>query len=114
MFDPRVPTLALALALALGACVDRGAATHGNGTGPAPLPAATGADAGACSSSADCHRTGCSGEVCSDRDLLTSCLWRPAYACYGEPFARCACSAGSCGWAPDPALSACLEHPSGP
>ncbi len=107
MSDPRVRALTAAV-LALAACVDRGAATHATGTGPAP--AVTTAEAGTCGSDADCHRTGCSGEVCSDRDMLTSCLWRPEYACYGEPFARCACGAGACGWAPDPSLTACLAQ----
>ena len=113
MFDPRVRTLAAASALVLGACVDRGAARHGPGRGAAAPTAETAAEAGPCSRDADCHRTGCSGEVCAGEDRVTSCLWRPEYACYGEPFARCACTAGACGWAADPSLAACVAHARG-
>jgi eight-cysteine-cluster-containing protein len=110
MLDRRVRALAAvpALVLALGACADRSAATSATGLASAPDDPPPGP--GVCSHDAQCHRTGCSGEVCSDRDLLTSCLWRPEYACYAEPFARCVCGAGACGWAPDPALAACLAH----
>lgn len=44
-----------------------------------------------------CRRTGCSGEVCADRDVITSCLSLPEHACY--QYSRCErLSNGSCGW----------------
>ena len=29
-----------------------------------------------------CVKTGCSGQVCADRDMMTTCEYRPEYACY--------------------------------
>ncbi len=121
MLDRRARALAAFsfLVITAGACADRRAA-HDTGTGsavPAPAPTASAPQderAGACTPDTDCHRTGCSGEVCSDRELVTSCLWRPEYACYSEPYARCACNAGTCGWVQDPALTACIAHARAP
>lgn len=57
-----------------------------------------------------CIRTGCSGQICSDRDVVTTCEYRPEYACYRN--ARCERQAdGRCGWTMTPALRACLANP---
>ena len=54
-----------------------------------------------------CFRTGCSGEVCSDENVLTVCIYRPEYACYDH--ATCERQpTGECGWTPTPELDACL------
>jgi len=54
-----------------------------------------------------CRPSGCSGQVCSDQDLITDCLYLPEYACYKN--ATCARqSDGTCGWTSTPALSACI------
>jgi hypothetical protein len=56
---------------------------------------------------AACKRTGCSGQICADRDMFTTCEWRPEYACYQQ--ATCERQAdGSCGFTQTPALQACL------
>ena len=54
-----------------------------------------------------CVRTGCSGQVCADGDVVTTCEWREEYACYAS--ASCERQAdGACGWTETPELAACL------
>ena len=54
-----------------------------------------------------CIKTGCSSQVCSDHDVITTCEWRPEYACYQK--ATCERQAdGNCGFTQTPALRACL------
>jgi hypothetical protein len=54
-----------------------------------------------------CIKTGCSSEVCADHDVITTCVYRPEYACYQK--ARCERQAnGNCGFTRTPELSACL------
>lgn len=56
----------------------------------------------------DCRRTGCSGQVCADRDVATTCEFLPEYACYQE--AECERQAdGLCGWTPTEELQRCIE-----
>lgn len=56
---------------------------------------------------AGCVRTGCSGQICADTDMITTCEWRPEYECYGT--ASCERQAdGACGWTQTPELAACL------
>ncbi|HTK05397.1 MAG TPA: Gmad2 immunoglobulin-like domain-containing protein [Candidatus Eisenbacteria bacterium] len=59
---------------------------------------------------ASCRRTGCSGELCSDKDVASTCVFKPEYACYRD--AVCERQAtGACGWTPSPALQRCLANP---
>ena len=54
-----------------------------------------------------CIRTGCSGQVCADSEMITTCEWRPEYACYKG--ARCERqSDGKCGFTMTRELKACL------
>lgn len=54
-----------------------------------------------------CVITGCSGQVCSNEAVFTTCEFRPEYACYGA--AECAVQPdGRCGWTLTPALDRCL------
>jgi len=54
-----------------------------------------------------CKPTGCSGQVCSDEDVVTTCEFKPEYACYQN--AKCERqSDGKCGWTPSEELVACL------
>jgi eight-cysteine-cluster-containing protein len=54
-----------------------------------------------------CVPSGCSGEVCSDTPVFTSCIFRPEYDCY--KVAECTVQAdGQCGWTQDDKLLACL------
>lgn len=56
---------------------------------------------------APCVRTGCSGQICSDQEVFTTCEWREEYACYRS--ATCERQAdGTCGWTMTPELQACL------
>lgn len=55
----------------------------------------------------DCVVTGCSGQLCAEEDMFTTCEWKPEYACYKT--ATCERNAlGRCGWRPTPELSKCL------
>ncbi|MBI5134195.1 MAG: hypothetical protein HZA81_02300 [Candidatus Taylorbacteria bacterium] len=57
-----------------------------------------------------CRPTGCSGQICSDQDVASTCEYRSEYACYRS--AKCERqSSGKCGWTPSAALSACLANP---
>jgi hypothetical protein len=57
-----------------------------------------------------CKKTGCSGQICSDEEVMTTCEWRPEYACYRT--ARCERQAnGKCGFTQTPELIACLARP---
>jgi len=63
-----------------------------------------------CSSDADCSRTGCSGQLCAAESRITTCEFRPEYACYADPdITRCGCRGGLCGFDPTPELSQCLN-----
>lgn len=56
-----------------------------------------------------CFKTGCSSEVCADRDVVTTCIFRPEFACYQK--ATCARQAnGECGFTQTPELTACLAR----
>ena len=56
-----------------------------------------------------CFKTGCSSEVCADRDVVTTCIFRPEFACYQK--AICARQAnGECGFTQTPELLACLAR----
>ena len=56
-----------------------------------------------------CFKTGCSSEVCADRDVVTTCIFRPEFACYQK--AVCARQAnGECGFTQTPELLACLAR----
>lgn len=55
-----------------------------------------------------CLKTGCSGHVCADKEVITTCEFRPEYACYRN--ARCERQEdGECGWVRDEQLFACLR-----
>jgi eight-cysteine-cluster-containing protein len=61
---------------------------------------------------AECRATGCSGQVCAAEDVVTTCEFRPEYACYQS--ASCAAQAdGQCGWTMTAELEECLENPPG-
>ena len=56
-----------------------------------------------------CFKTGCSSEVCADRDVVTTCIFRPEFACYQK--AICARQAnGECGFTQTPELTSCLRR----
>ncbi len=56
-----------------------------------------------------CRATGCSGTVCTESggDLVTTCEWRPEYACYKTAACKRQ-SNGQCGWTQTAELRRCL------
>jgi hypothetical protein len=61
----------------------------------------------ACLPPKPCVRTGCSGHICAETDVVSTCEFRPEYACYKQ--ATCERQPdGACGFTPSPALTACL------
>lgn len=56
-----------------------------------------------------CFATGCSGHVCADSHVVTTCEWRPEYGCYR--LARCEIQpAGTCGWTHTDEMTQCLSE----
>jgi len=56
-----------------------------------------------------CFKTGCSNQVCADHNVVTTCEFRPEYACYQ----RAACerqSDGHCGFTRTAELDKCLSR----
>ncbi|MDD5318146.1 MAG: eight-cysteine-cluster domain-containing protein [Candidatus ainarchaeum sp.] len=81
---------------------------------PTPTPAATATPLppdGECASDSQCVVSGCSGQVCANRSVVTTCEYRPEYACYG--LTSCGCVGGRCAWRETPEFAACLENASG-
>lgn len=56
---------------------------------------------------ADCRVTGCSKQLCSDSDMVTTCEYSPEYACYGKTVCQRQ-DDGACGWTQTPALQQCI------
>lgn len=60
-----------------------------------------------------CIVTGCSGQVCADREVITTCEWREEYACYRT--AKCERQPdGQCGWTSTEELKTCLAKAQAP
>jgi len=54
-----------------------------------------------------CKATGCSRQICSDQEVVTTCEFKNEYVCYRT--ARCERQKnGQCGWTPTEELVACL------
>lgn len=100
MMQPKQSPSALLLALTLAAAA---AVVACSKPGPAQPPTDD-------PQPAECRATGCSGTVCSAEDVVTTCEYRPEYACYQD--ATCARQAdGQCGWTMTAELEACLADP---
>lgn len=56
-----------------------------------------------------CFITGCSRQICSDREVVTTCEFRPEYACYQNAVCERQMS-GECGWRETKELRQCLEN----
>ena len=55
-----------------------------------------------------CKVGGCSGEICSDKEMLSNCMYSPEYSCYKS--AKCEVQpSGECGWTPSSELDACIR-----
>ena len=67
-----------------------------------------------CASDRDCQVTGCSGQVCAPEPVITTCEFRPEYACYHDPaITSCGCDAGRCAWEATAELAACIADARG-
>jgi eight-cysteine-cluster-containing protein len=56
-----------------------------------------------------CFKTGCSGQVCADEEVVTTCEYRTEYECYKA--AKCERQAnGKCGFTDTPELRRCLRR----
>ena len=56
-----------------------------------------------------CFKTGCSGQVCADEEVVTTCEYRTEYECYKT--AKCERQAnGKCGFTDTPELRRCLRR----
>jgi eight-cysteine-cluster-containing protein len=56
---------------------------------------------------AACKPSGCSGQVCSDKDVITDCIYLSKYACYKT--AKCERqNNGECGWTQTSEFAKCL------
>jgi eight-cysteine-cluster-containing protein len=56
-----------------------------------------------------CIRTGCSGQVCADEEVVTTCEYRTEYECYKK--AKCERQTnGECGFTDTPELRRCLKR----
>lgn len=54
-----------------------------------------------------CKRTGCSGQICSDKDEITTCEYWAYYQCYD--LSECTQNSdGTCGWTQNPAFTQCM------
>ncbi len=94
--------------------------THEPVTGPAGrsrmlratqfyLPAKTTSQSPKPSPQKPCFKTGCSGQVCADEEVVTTCEFRPEYECYKT--AKCERQAnGQCGFTDTPELRRCLRR----
>lgn len=56
-----------------------------------------------------CFKTGCSSQVCADRDVVTTCEFRPEYACYQKAICERQRN-GECGFTQTSELQACLAR----
>jgi hypothetical protein len=55
-----------------------------------------------------CLITGCSGQVCAETEVVTTCEFQPEYACYKQ-YSRCERQTdGQCGWTHSAELGLCL------
>ena len=56
-----------------------------------------------------CQATGCSGQVCADEPVITTCEWRPEYACLQHSSCE-RLPDGECGWQASRETQACLDN----
>jgi hypothetical protein len=58
---------------------------------------------------APCLRTGCYAQLCAEKAVFTSCIYKPTYACYAMDGFCARGEGGACGWVETPPLVACLS-----
>jgi eight-cysteine-cluster-containing protein len=60
-----------------------------------------------------CRKTGCGGSVCADRNVITTCLFRPEDECFADAVCKRQ-SGGACGFTITPEVEKCLERVKNP
>ncbi len=60
----------------------------------------------------ECRKTGCSGQICSDEEVTTTCEYSDVFACYEGAVCEKQPS-GECGWTLTDDLKACLKSAAG-
>lgn len=55
-----------------------------------------------------CRPTGCSGQICSDDIVITTCEWRPEYECIKQQICEPQAD-GLCGWTPTEESGTCFQ-----
>jgi hypothetical protein len=76
------------------------------GTAPIPVSEPSMPENG--QASGDCIITGCSSHICASQELLSTCEFRPEYACYKN--ATCEPQEdGECGWTQTQELLTCIN-----
>jgi len=56
----------------------------------------------------NCMVTGCSGELCSNAEEFSACMWKPEYSCL--KFASCERVENSCAWNYTQEYTSCVEN----
>ncbi len=56
----------------------------------------------------ECRPTGCSGQICADKEIVSTCEWRAEYACYRDAVCERQPD-GQCGWTQTAGLKACIS-----
>ena len=103
----KIVVIAIALVIIVSVAVIIGASTPAPVLAPIPIPATTPTPTLPTSPVTQCRATGCSSQVCADQDVITTCEFRPEFACYRT--AKCERQVdGQCDWTITPELQACL------
>ena len=56
-----------------------------------------------------CITTGCSGIVCANEPVISTCEWEPSYACYAQDVCGSFGDGGGCQWQGTDAFDACMS-----
>jgi len=56
-----------------------------------------------------CVVTGCSGQICAESEIASTCEYKPEYACYKDAICEQQAT-GECGWTSSDQLQACLSQ----
>lgn len=66
-------------------------------------------DAGVNGKNTGCVISGCSGQICAEEEMMSTCEFLPEYACYKDAVCERQAS-GQCGWTMSDELKSCLDN----
>ncbi len=107
--NPQIRTLILASASIVALAVVAAAKLGVSGVKQVGPVIVAQAEGNATRAAGRCKVSGCSREVCADEDVITPCIWNPAYGCYKKALCEVQ-SDGKCGWTMTAELEACLRN----